>query len=84
MKRALPYGEKANHYVNQNALVQTLVQGAGERNPRLKRKQQVLGVEIGAHPDHFDAEVIDERQMLYRAICEEIWSLKSLGFVPAD
>ena len=81
---ALPYDEKAKHYVNQNALAQTLVQGAGERNPQLKRKQQLLGVQIGAHPDHFDVVAIDERQMFYKAICEEIWSLASLGFVSAD
>lgn len=77
---ALTYTEKAKHYVNQNLLAQTLVQGVGARNPNLKRKSDALSAQLRAYPDAFDKGAIDERQSLYQALCEAVWSLDSLGF----
>jgi uncharacterized protein with ParB-like and HNH nuclease domain len=76
---ALDYGEKAKHYINQNALAQTLVQGEGSRNPNLRRKVEQLGMPLKAYPTVFDKAAIDERQHLYQVLCESIWSLETLG-----
>lgn len=77
---ALPYSEKVTHYVGQNTLAQTLAQGIGTHNPNLARKAAELSVSIEAYPEQFKKADIDSRQTLYRAICEAIWDLESLGF----
>lgn len=76
---ALPYAEKATHYKGQNLLAQSLAVGVGSHNPNLRRKAELLGVEIKAYPEKFNKKDIDERQKLYQVICEAIWDLKSLG-----
>jgi hypothetical protein len=65
--------------VNQNALAQTLVQGAGSRNPNLRRKVDQLGITLTAYPKIFDKVAVEDRQTLYQALCESIWSLEALG-----
>lgn len=76
---ALEYGEKAKHYLNQNALAQTLVQGLGAHNPNLRRKADSLAAPIRAYPDGFDKKAVEERQQLYQALCEAVWSPEALG-----
>jgi len=77
---ALPYPEKVNHYVGQNTLAQTLAQGVGSHNPNLARKAAELSVSIEAFPEAFKKADVDSRQALYRALCERIWNVESLGF----
>lgn len=77
---ALPYVEKAPHYLMQNALAQTLVNGLGKHNPNLAKKADLLDEEFVGYPNSFAKEDVKQRQDLYRNICERIWDLRTLGF----
>lgn len=76
---ALPYKEKVVHYQSQNQLAQSLALGVGLHNPNLRRKSEQLKVPISAHPENFSKQNVEERQVLYKEICEIIWDLGVLG-----
>jgi len=68
------YKEKLNGYLGQNVLAKTLHPKWYENNPSLMRYKEVSGLPFRAYPDAFTKANLDERQELYRLICEEIWS----------
>lgn len=76
---ALPYKEKVVHYQSQNQLAQSLALGVGPHNPNLRRKSEQLNVPITAYPENFTKQNVEERQVLYKEICEIIWDLGVLG-----
>lgn len=69
-----PYAEKLPHYIRENLLAQSLCESAYQNNPNFLNMKQELGLPFKAHP-HFKKKDIQERQGLYLAICEKIWSL---------
>jgi hypothetical protein len=75
---ALPYEDKVNHYLGQNALAQTLAKGLGKHNPNLHRKAEQLSVPIEGYPTSFEKKDIESRQHLYRELCEVVWSADKL------
>jgi hypothetical protein len=76
---ALPYSEKAPHYLMQNALAQTLVNGLGKHNPNLAKKAEQLDEEFVGYPETFAKGDVKQRQALYKDICESIWNPENLG-----
>jgi uncharacterized protein with ParB-like and HNH nuclease domain len=76
---AMEFGKKASHYLKQNLLVQTLVDGQGLHNPKLTRKSNSFGLTFTSHRDSFTKEDISLRQGLYRQLCEAIWNPYELG-----
>ncbi len=68
----LPYEKKHVHYIKENLLVKSLCPLAYENNPNFTNLKNNLGLPFRAHTE-FKKKDIDERQKLYRAICEQIW-----------
>lgn len=69
----LVYTEKLPHYFGQNLLAKTLHKDCYEHNPGFLRFKNDTGLAFKAH-DKFKKKDLDERQELYRAIAEHIWS----------
>lgn len=69
---AMPYAEKAQHYLKENLLVKSLHSKAYENNPNFNRMLQELNIPFKAH-EFFAKKDIDERQKLIQRICEVIW-----------
>lgn len=70
-----PYEEKADTYTTQNLLVRSLTEQCYRNNPSFLSYVQRSGLPFQAYA-HFGKAELDERQDLYRRICEEIWSPK--------
>ena len=68
------YKEKLDGYLGQNVLAKTLHPKSYENNPSFMRYKEVSGLPFKAYPGAFTKANLDERQELYRLICEEIWS----------
>jgi len=68
------YKEKLDGYLGQNVLAKTLHPKWYENNPSFMRYKEVSGLPFKAYPGAFTKADLDERQELYRLICEEIWS----------
>ena len=73
-----PYSEKLPHYIRENLLAQTLSESAYQNNPNFLNMKRELDLPFKAHPE-YKKEDIKERQNLYQAICEKIWSLDSFN-----
>lgn len=69
-----PYKEKHPHYVKENLLVQSLTPLAYENNPNFTNMIKTTNLPFKAHSE-FKKIDIEERQNLYRAICEKIWTI---------
>ena len=69
---AKEYTKKQPHYIKENLLVKSLCALTYENNPNFVQMAQRLGLPFRAH-DAFKKADIEERQALYRAICERIW-----------
>ncbi len=70
---AMPYEEKVNKYIQQNLLASTLHPQTYDKNPNFLSYRGKSGLPFRSHPEHFRKKDLDERQDLYRRICEEIW-----------
>ena len=82
-----PYLEKLPHYFTQNLLAASLNPLAYEKNPSFLRLVEETGLPFKPYPDGFTKPNIEERQELYRQICEHVWSPDRLGLAggtPSD
>lgn len=68
-----PYTDKHQHYVKENLLVKSLTPLAYMNNPNFTNMIKLTELQFKAHTD-FKKHDIEERQSLYQAICEMIWS----------
>lgn len=68
-----PYNDKLVAYSKQNLLAASLTQPGYQNNPSFLAYKKHSGLPFRAH-DTFQKADLDERQKLYRLICEEIWS----------
>jgi uncharacterized protein with ParB-like and HNH nuclease domain len=73
------YQEKLPHYFGQNVLARSLNPTAYENNPTFLALTKRTGLPFKSYADGFTAASIDERQDLYRLICEQVWSADRLG-----
>ncbi|MEM2125995.1 MAG: DUF262 domain-containing protein [Candidatus Methanosuratincola sp.] len=71
-----PYKEKLDSYFGQNVLAKTLHPKWYENNPSFLSYKASSGLPFKAYPDAFTKASLDERQELYRLLCEEVWSTK--------
>jgi hypothetical protein len=72
------YKDKVGPYFGQNLLAQTLNPQCYENNPKFLAFVSRSGLPFKAYPTEFRKGDLDERQHLYRAICEDIWNPDSL------
>lgn len=72
---ALPYEKKLPKYFGQNLLAKTLSPQCYETNPSFLKYMKESGLPFKPH-EHFKKQDIEERQRLYRKICEEIYNLE--------
>ena len=68
-----PYEEKLEAYFGQNLLAKSLNEQCYRNNPSFLAYVQRSGLPFKPHST-FNKADLDERQHLYRLICEEIWS----------
>lgn len=68
-----PYEYKLSVYGGQNVLAKTLDEQFYHNNPGFLAYRNHSGLPFRAHPT-FRKTDLDDRQQLYRLICEEIWS----------
>ena len=73
------YKEKLPHYFHQNLLAASLNQSAYENNPSFVRFIERTGLPFKPFPERFNKSDLEERQDLYRQICEHLWSPNRLG-----
>lgn len=73
------YEEKVKHYNTQNLLARSLHPLAYENNPSFSGFMEETGLPFKPCPDSFTKSDIEERQDLYRQICERIWDPDKLG-----
>jgi hypothetical protein len=69
-----PYSIKQTHYIKENLLVKSLCPLAYENNPNFKKLVDVYNLPFVAH-SAFNKDDLDQRQALYRLICEQLWTL---------
>lgn len=74
-----PFSEKVIKYDSQNLLARTLNPLAYENNPSFIRFRKETGLPFKPYPYSFTKSDIEERQDLYRQICERIWDPDKLG-----
>jgi uncharacterized protein with ParB-like and HNH nuclease domain len=67
-----PYLEKLEHYAQENLLVRSLHPLTYQKNPNFLTMTKELDIPFKAHQE-FKKQDIEERQELYRIICEKIW-----------
>jgi hypothetical protein len=70
---AKAYKDKVGPYFGQNLLAKSLNPQCYQTNPKFLAYLQRSGLAFKAYPTEFTKSDLDERQRLYRAICEEIW-----------
>lgn len=71
----LPYEEKQKHYIKENLLVKSLCSLAYENNPNFINLNKRMNQVFKPHAV-FKKQDLDDRQQLYRALCEQIWAEK--------
>ena len=74
-----PYSEKIIHYQRHNLLAQSLHPSTYSNNPSFLRFKERTGLPFDPYPVSFTKDDIEERQDLYRQICEKIWDPATLG-----
>lgn len=77
---ALPYEKKLPHYFGQNLLARSLSPQCYERNPNFLKYKDESILPFKPH-EQFKKKDIEERQLLYRKILEEIYDLKNFNEV---
>jgi hypothetical protein len=70
---AKPYPEKQKHYIKENLLAQSLCELNYQNNPNFLTMKTRLNLPFKTHDEFKKADII-ERQKLYEAICDRIWS----------
>jgi len=70
------YQEKLDAYFGQNMLAKTLHPNCYKNNPSFLSYVERSGLPFRPYSAEFTKTSLDERQELYRRICEEIWSPK--------
>lgn len=76
-----PYDQKIEHYRQQNRLAASLHQISLVRNPSFVKYIKAAKLEKAFRPcPTFGTNEIEQRQELYRLLCEEIWNPAKLGF----
>jgi hypothetical protein len=73
------YEEKLPHYFSQNLLAASLSPLAYENNPAFAAFRQSTGLPFRAYEGSFEKSDFEERQDLYRRICDQVWSPDALG-----
>lgn len=73
------FTDKVPHYFGQNLLAASLAPLAYENNPAFRTFRDRTGLEFKAYPDGFTKSDLDERQDLYRKLCEHVWSPERIG-----
>jgi len=68
------YQEKLDAYFGQNMLARTLHPNCYKNNPSFISYVSRSGLPFKPYPTDFTRTSLEERQELYRLICEEIWS----------
>jgi Protein of unknown function (DUF1524) len=68
----MPYEQKVNKYVGQNLLAKTLNPECYAHNPSFLAYRNRSGLPFRPYPNAFRKADLDERQVLYQQICEEI------------
>jgi hypothetical protein len=72
---ALEFSVKVDHYFSQNPLAKSLCEKNYSNNPNFARKVKDHDLPFKAYgPDEFKRSAIDERQELYLAMAEIVWS----------
>lgn len=82
-----PYGAKLPHYHGQNLLAASLNPLTYEHNPSFLNFINASGLPFKPYPDGFKKSDLEERQELYRQICEQVWHPDALGLgggVPSE
>lgn len=69
----MPYKDKYEHYIKENALVQTLHPKYYENNPNFINNNTLTAMNFKPYTS-FKKDDIAERQNLYLEICQEIWN----------
>jgi len=70
------YEEKLDAYFGQNMLAKTLHPNCYKKNPSFLNYKERSGLPFKPYPTEFRKADLDERQELYRLLCEEVWSPK--------
>ncbi|MDE0082189.1 MAG: DUF262 domain-containing protein [Gammaproteobacteria bacterium] len=81
------YEDKVPHYFGQNLLAKSLNSRAYENNPAFVSLARRVGLPFVPYPDRFTRSDMDERQELYRQVCEQVWNPEELGLgggTPSD
>lgn len=73
-----PYEQKMPQYFGQNLLAASLAPAAYQNNPSFRALIETTGLPFREHPT-FHARDIDERQELYRQLCDAVWDPSRLG-----
>ena len=76
---AAEYEEKLPDYFGQNLLAASLNESAYKNNPSFGRFIKRTALPFKSYPEGFTKSDIEERQDLYRQICEHVWSPSRLG-----
>ena len=75
-----PYADKVKHYLPQNLLARSLHHQCYEANPRFLALIEKHTLPFRPY-DVFDEAAIDQRQKLYRRLCELVWDPSQYGLV---
>jgi hypothetical protein len=67
-----PYERKVGPYFGQNLLAKSLSTNCYSNQPKFLQFVRETGLPFQAH-DHFRKADLDQRQELYRLLCERIW-----------
>ena len=68
-----PYGDKLPNYYSENLLARSLYELAYQNNPNFLNMKASLNLPFKPHSE-FKVQDIEERQNLYKEICERIWT----------
>lgn len=69
------YEEKLPHYRAQNLLAASLHPDTYEHNPSFVHFVKKTGLPFKPHPNGFNEADMQERQELYRQLCERVWTV---------
>jgi len=70
-----PFSQKLQHYVKENLIAQSLCELTYLNNPNFLSMKNTLKLPFVPHND-FKKMDIEQRQELYKAICERIWAVQ--------
>ncbi len=75
-----PYPLKVKHYLPQNILARSLHPQCYEANPRFRALMETHKLQFQPY-EVFDETAIEQRQKLYRRLCELVWDPSQYGLV---